>query len=139
MTLDNGNAAARQPRRRRSPTTTLTATRRAVIAASLVDRGFTVQSASELCCVNAAYVATARCLSKAKRLSLLRGELSLSQLCGVNKAALLEPPILLADYLVTATAAEKVEAARQYGVDRIWDELIAPVIAEEGATPQAAE
>jgi hypothetical protein len=32
-----------------------------------------------------------------------------------------------------ATLAEWQQAARIYGVDRLWDQMIAPVIAEERA------
>jgi hypothetical protein len=45
----------------------------------------------------------------------------------------------LADHLVRSSAAERVEAARRYGVDRVWDHMISPVLAEERASQQAAE
>jgi hypothetical protein len=45
----------------------------------------------------------------------------------------------LAEHIARSTAAERLEAARSYGVDRLWDTMIAPVIAEERASQQAAE
>jgi hypothetical protein len=43
----------------------------------------------------------------------------------------------LADHLVRSSAEERVEAARSYGVDRLWDTMIAPVIADERVNQQA--
>jgi hypothetical protein len=41
----------------------------------------------------------------------------------------------LADHLRESTPQELIEAARAIGVDRIWDQMIAPVVVEErGAT-----
>jgi len=138
MVLDNGNAAARQPRRRR-PTTSLNATRRAVLAAGLADRGVPVGLACDLACVCGTYVAKVRRLSEADRFRLLRGKISLSQLCNGNGRKPKPKPPTLADHLAHSSAEEKVEAARKFGVDRLWDTMIAPVIAEERANQQAAQ
>jgi hypothetical protein len=45
----------------------------------------------------------------------------------------------LAAHMERTSPAEWQSAARIYGVDRIWDQMIAPVIAEERANQQAAE
>jgi hypothetical protein len=139
MTALNGNGAARQPRRRRSPTVSLTASRRALIAATLVDRGIPARQACDLCCVSAAYTAKARSLSEADRFRLLRGEISLAQLCNGHKPKPKPEPQTLADHLAHSSAAEKVEAAKRIGVNVIWDSMFAPVITEERASQQAAE
>src|SRR5262245_63972106 len=99
----------RQPRSRR-PAAYLNATRRAVLAASLADRGFPVRLACELACVCGAYVAKVRGLSEADRFRLLRGEISLSQLRNGHKPK--PKPPTLADHLVRSSAEERVEAAR---------------------------
>jgi hypothetical protein len=81
------------------------------------------------------YVAKVRRLPQEDRFRLLRGEISLSHLCNGQP----KPKPTLADHLVRSSAEERVEAARAFGVDRVWDSMIAPVIAEERASQQAAE
>jgi hypothetical protein len=39
----------------------------------------------------------------------------------------------LAEHLVNATPAERVEAARVLGVDQVWDQMVLPIITEEKA------
>jgi hypothetical protein len=128
-------AAGRQ--RRRRPTSKLTIAQRAFCAAGLADEGVALWFACDLACVCRTYVAKVRRLSEADRFRLLRGEISLSQLCNGHKPK--PKPPTLADHLVHSSAAEKIEAARRYGVDRLWDTMIAPVITEERASQQAAE
>jgi hypothetical protein len=50
-----------------------------------------------------------------------------------------KPKPSLVDCLVNSTPDEKVAAARKFGIDRVWDELIAPVLVEDKASAQAAE
>jgi hypothetical protein len=45
----------------------------------------------------------------------------------------------LADHLIHSTSAERIEAARKFGIDRVWDELINPVLVEERTSQQATE
>jgi hypothetical protein len=37
----------------------------------------------------------------------------------------------LAEHLVNATPAERVEAARVLGVDQVWDQMVLPIISEK--------
>jgi hypothetical protein len=133
MALDNGSSVLRQSRRRLSASTSLTATRRAVIAAALVDRGWSMWDACDLCCVNRTYVAKVRRMSEADRIRLLRGVISLSPLRNGKRS---KPT--LADMLAVATPSERAEAAARLGPAVVWDEMVSPLIDEERAS-QAAE
>jgi hypothetical protein len=42
----------------------------------------------------------------------------------------------LAEHLANATPAERVEAARAIGVDRVWDEMILPLVGGNGKAPE---
>jgi hypothetical protein len=135
MALDNGNAAVRQPRRRRSPTASLNAARRAVIGACLTSgASWTVRDASELCCVSVGYVTKVRQMSEADRFRLLRGEISLAQLCNGKPP---KPKPTLADMLTNASPGERASAAARLGVATVWDEMVAPLIDQERATQAA--
>jgi len=39
----------------------------------------------------------------------------------------------LAAHLARSTAAERLEAARSYGIEHLWDEMISPLIAADRA------
>ena len=129
MGTDNGNGATRQSRRRRSFVPNLSATDRAIIAASLVESGWSVKDAAERCRVNAVYIAAVRRLSEADHFRLQCGAISLSQLCNGHR---LKPT--LADRLANATPSERTEAAARLGPAVVWDQMISPLIDEERAS-----
>jgi hypothetical protein len=37
----------------------------------------------------------------------------------------------LAEHIARSSAAERVEAARVYGIERVWDEMISPLVAAD--------
>jgi hypothetical protein len=45
----------------------------------------------------------------------------------------------LADMLASASPSERAEAGRKFGIGRVWDELITPVLDEERTSQQAAK
>jgi hypothetical protein len=45
----------------------------------------------------------------------------------------------IGEFLLRMTPTDRIDTARAVGVDWIWDHMIAPVIAEERVSQQAAE
>jgi hypothetical protein len=41
----------------------------------------------------------------------------------------------LAEHLANATPEERLDAARAYGIEHIWDEMISPLVAADRAVP----
>jgi hypothetical protein len=112
MLSDNGNAAARQSRRRR-PTSRLSIERRAILAAGVVERSkLSAQKVGDLFCVNERYISAVRRLSEADRSRLLRGEITLSDLCNGPRKPPSDEKI---DRIVAKLGAERVLAA----IDRL--------------------
>jgi hypothetical protein len=44
-----------------------------------------------------------------------------------------QPQPSLAEHLANATPEERLEAARAYGIEHIWDEMISPLVATDRA------
>jgi hypothetical protein len=42
----------------------------------------------------------------------------------------------LAEHLINATPAERIEAAKALGVDQVWDQMVLPIITEERAAAE---
>jgi hypothetical protein len=131
--VPHGNLAGGVPPQR------VYATRRAVLADALVGRGWSVREACDFACVCRAYVARIRQMSEVDRWRLLRGEISLAQLCNGNGHKSPKSKPTLAEMLASASPSERAEAAAKLGVATVWDEMVAPLIDQERSSQQAAE
>jgi hypothetical protein len=76
-------------------------------------------------------------MSEVDRWRLLRGEISLAQLCNGNGHKPPKSTPTLAEMLASASPSERAEAAAKLGPAEIWDSMISPLLDQERANQQA--
>jgi len=114
----------------------------ALLAYALMHGRLTAAQACWLAGSNTTYLSYVHRMSEEQREELARGEITLAEVHA--KRANGNGAETLAQHLGRASAAELEEAARVFGIEHVWDRMIAPVLATEktkapGAIQQAEQ
>jgi hypothetical protein len=128
---------------KRPPKAAPNATEAALLAFALVHGRLTAQQACRLAGASTAYLSLVSRMSAEERERLARGEFSLGQIAnakrGNGNGGKSEHVETLAERLERATPAELAEAARVYGIGRLFDTAIVPIIDEDRERGQSGK